>query len=477
MSVNPNSKNIYLKFEKFKRNSSNRQYKNISYKKSISIDENKEEISHELLSKILDTINSNSLNIFYPDSNNDFKKQIDSLNLKFYLETEKYLANKNKYEKCQTSLFIILFKQINVYIKEIERLNLIIVNKKFDPQHIMERTDEIIKKQNELLIKEELIKTLKESNSNIESKYLESKINENKLKKEIQALKKENYIIKKEILLKPKLTYNKKKINKAYLKKEISENILQKSTRSNFHSSTIKDLIYDGAELYSSIGKHNNFSYKNENGAYLKKRNSSDNKKIILNNSFVKLNKINGADFNANKGRKLLLQKYQKRKDKANILNISNNNAGNNTNRNMLKKNIVNSSRSNCLNNKVTISFRLNNKVDNNNYNINNYKVNYSQGKNTPDSKSSNLDYSTIKPIKTEYIISDLEEYKKGFIYENNMDNKKNKEKQDIKVTFCYSKSRDKKYSNLSGKIKNKNSNDNTSSVLVSNNLNERKNK
>ena len=206
MSVNQNSKNISLKFEQ--RNNKTIQSRIKSDKKSISIDESKEEISHELLSKILDTINSNSLNIFYPDSNNDFKKQIDSLNLKFYLETERYLTNKNKSEKCQTTLFIILFKQINVYIKEIERLNLILVNKKFDPKHIIERTDEIIKKQNELLIKEELIKTLKESNSNIESKYLESIINEDRLKKEIQSLKKENSVYKKEFLQKHKFNDN-----------------------------------------------------------------------------------------------------------------------------------------------------------------------------------------------------------------------------------------------------------------------------
>jgi hypothetical protein len=86
--------------------------KNVTFNETI---ETKEETSNELLSKILDTINSNSLNIFYPDSNSDFKKKIDSLNLKFYLETEKYLSNKNRSEKCQTSLFIILFKQINIY--------------------------------------------------------------------------------------------------------------------------------------------------------------------------------------------------------------------------------------------------------------------------------------------------------------------------------------------------------------------------
>ena len=103
---------------------------------NTDIKEIKEESSNELLSRILDTINSNSLNIFYADSNNDFKKKIDSLNLKFYLETEKYLSNKNRSEKCQTSLFIILFKQINTYIEEIERLNLIIIKRKYEPKKI-----------------------------------------------------------------------------------------------------------------------------------------------------------------------------------------------------------------------------------------------------------------------------------------------------------------------------------------------------
>ena len=443
MSVNPNSKNISLKFDNLKRNNNSKQYKNKSNKMSTSIDESKEEISHELLSKILDTINSNSLNIFYPDSNNKFKKEIDSLNLKFYLETERYLSNKNKSEKCQTALFIILFKQINVYIKEIERLNLILVNKKFDPKYIMERTDEIIKKQNELLIKEELIKTLKESNSNIESKYLESIINEDKLKKEIQVLKKENDIFKKEkeFLHKynHKLNGNKQKIKKACFKKEKSENLLKKMPY--FHSSTIKNLMHDEIEVYTSREKHNYYNHKHENGADLKKRNNSDNKKIIL-------EKIIGIGFNfgnANKGRKLLLQNYQKSKDKVNLLNNSNINKNNiyntvnNINRNMTKRNLQNPS----LSRKKTICIRLNNGVDNNYYNI----VNNSQGQNTSDSKSLNLDYSCIKPIKTEYIISDLEDYKKGFIYENSIDNnnKKRNDNRDINGIFFYSKSKDKK--------------------------------
>ena len=196
MSLNQRGRKLALTIENPSRRNinSSKQVKNLS--PSIN-NENKEETSNELLSKILDTINSNSLNIFYPDSNSDFKKKIDSLNLKFYLETEKYLSNKNPSEKCQTSLFIILFKQINIYIEEIERLNLIIIKRKYEPKKIIERTDEIIKKQNELLKKEKLIKTLKESKSYMETKLLESIMNEDKLKKEIQNLKKENAIIKK----------------------------------------------------------------------------------------------------------------------------------------------------------------------------------------------------------------------------------------------------------------------------------------
>ena len=65
---------------------------------TTSIDNSIEENSNEVVAKILDTINKNSLNIFY-DSESEFKSKIDSLNLKFYLETEKYLSNQKKKQK------------------------------------------------------------------------------------------------------------------------------------------------------------------------------------------------------------------------------------------------------------------------------------------------------------------------------------------------------------------------------------------
>ena len=162
--------------------------------------DNIEENPNQVVSKILDNINKNSLSSFY-DSDSEFKNKIDSLNLKFYLETEKYLCNQNKKIKTQTSLFIILFKQIIIYIEEIERLNLIIIQKKYKPENIIKRTDDITQKQKEFQTKEDIIDALKKSQSNMEAKLLKALINENNLNKKIENLQKENEIYKNKINL------------------------------------------------------------------------------------------------------------------------------------------------------------------------------------------------------------------------------------------------------------------------------------
>ena len=87
--------------------------------------------SNESLSNIIDVINNNNLNLFYQDDSTNFKRNIDNLNLKFYLETEKILASTNYNSN---NLFLILFKQITLYIKEIERLNVIILGLRKDEQ-------------------------------------------------------------------------------------------------------------------------------------------------------------------------------------------------------------------------------------------------------------------------------------------------------------------------------------------------------
>ena len=161
-----------------------------------SNDFNSQSDAFSTISNLLDNLNKNSLNVFYQNSTSIFKKKIDELNLKFYLETEKYLSNKKTNFNCQNALFIILFKQISLYIDEIQRLNVLIQEKKFDPRNIKERTEEIIKKSKEFETKEQLIKTLKESKANIENKLLEVIGNEDRLRMENEKLRKENESLK-----------------------------------------------------------------------------------------------------------------------------------------------------------------------------------------------------------------------------------------------------------------------------------------
>ena len=165
--------------------------------KKINIDNDSNDKIDELnFIKTIDDMKQNVLDYYY-DKNSVFKQKIDNLNLKFYLETEKYLNNfkkndHNRNQKLQANLFIILFQQINVFIEEIERLNKIILENKYRKEQIMQRTNELNEKNNDILLKDNLIQSLKQSNTNTEKKLLETLLHEDKLMKDNQRLRKEN---------------------------------------------------------------------------------------------------------------------------------------------------------------------------------------------------------------------------------------------------------------------------------------------
>jgi hypothetical protein len=95
------------------------------------------------LAELIENINLNPLSNLYTKDNSLFKRRLDKLNMKFYIETENYLNNKQDMENCQKQLFIILFKQISLYIEEIERLNTIISDKNFNEKSVKERLEEV----------------------------------------------------------------------------------------------------------------------------------------------------------------------------------------------------------------------------------------------------------------------------------------------------------------------------------------------
>ena len=236
------------------------------YKLNSGINNNQNE-QNEILCNLLDNLNKNSLNIFYKESNSEFKRKIDDLNLKFYLETEKFLSNPNKQVKTQSSLFIILFKQINLYIEEIERLNLIILEKKYEPKFTIERTDEIIKKQKNLEINQQLIKTLKDSKSSIEGKLLEALLSEDRLKKENEKLKQENEYFKKQY--------------------SNSNNFTKNQTQIIFHTKTFNNCIKNERGITDITKANSNLSNENTFDYILnKKRNNSDHNNTSLSFGF-----------------------------------------------------------------------------------------------------------------------------------------------------------------------------------------------
>ena len=149
--------------------------------------------SNESLSNIIDVINNNNLNLFYQDDSTNFKRNIDNLNLKFYLETEKILASANYNSN---NLFLILFKQITLYIKEIERLNVIILGLKKDEQSEQKMASFIQKREMDFETKKNIINALRFSNDTLEKKINNLIVSENNLKQENLRLIQENQFYK-----------------------------------------------------------------------------------------------------------------------------------------------------------------------------------------------------------------------------------------------------------------------------------------
>src|SRR5690349_6902084 len=106
-------------------------------KAKINNDDNKTS-----LVELLENLNLNRLVNFYSPEESLFKKRIDKLSMKFYIETEKILNNNKELDNKYDQLFIILFKQISLYIEEIEKLNTIIREQQGTEKTVKEKLEE-----------------------------------------------------------------------------------------------------------------------------------------------------------------------------------------------------------------------------------------------------------------------------------------------------------------------------------------------
>ena len=231
--------------------------------------------SSESLSNIIDVISNNNLNLFYQDDSTNFKRNIDNLNLKFYLETEKILSSNTSNSN---NLFLILFKQITLYIKEIERLNVIILGMKKDEQSKEKMASFMEKRKVDFEMKEHIIKALKYSNNTLEKKISNLILSESNLKQENLRLIKENMFYK-----------NNNSSNTNINNKNKNKNILlNQNDNTRFNISNDKNKNKKNVEF-----EFNHSNFKKNNSKITKNKSNTNNNSISNNNKIIKINKEN----------------------------------------------------------------------------------------------------------------------------------------------------------------------------------------
>ena len=151
------------------------------------------------LSSILQEIPLHNLNDYYNIETNIFKRRIEKLNLQFFWIYESILEgqnfnNNNTENNINNSskqtlifpynkLFLILFKEISLYIEEIIRLNKQLNSKNKNEKIYLNKLNDYKIKEKDYLMNKQMIKTLQRNISNLEK-------NIEKLKKENEKLNK-----------------------------------------------------------------------------------------------------------------------------------------------------------------------------------------------------------------------------------------------------------------------------------------------
>ena len=257
------------------------------------------------LSSILQEIPLHNLNDYYNIETNIFKRRIEKLNLQFFWIYESILEgqnfnNNNTENNINNSskqtlifpynkLFLILFKEISLYIEEIIRLNKQLNSKNKNEKIYLNKLNDYKIKEKDYLMNKQMIKTLKR--------------NIRKLEKNIEKLKKENEKLNKK-LFSEKYSHTKNfngnnNINKHGFCFSINNNINNYRYQNYQRANTIYNEYYgfnnltDQENINSS--NRNNFSIKTNK--IMNKVNKSPSKDIVKTINKEDMNKlINSCD-------------------------------------------------------------------------------------------------------------------------------------------------------------------------------------
>ena len=110
-----------------------------------------------------------NLNDYYDIESSLFLKRIEKLNLKFYWTSE-CILNQQDIKYPYNKLFLILFKQISLYVEEIARLNKQLKQKLKNEKYLQIKIAQMKQKENENTLNKQMLKNLQRDNKILEKK-------------------------------------------------------------------------------------------------------------------------------------------------------------------------------------------------------------------------------------------------------------------------------------------------------------------
>ena len=147
------------------------------------------------LSLLIKDLNFNNLNEYYELQSSIFMKKIQKLNLKFYWTSEVLLNDKN-IQYPYNKLFLILFKEISLYIDEIERLNKQLKLKTKNETYYTQKISQLTQKEKNNLVNKQLIKNMQRNYNLLQKANEKYKNNIEKLNKKLNFYSNTNKINK-----------------------------------------------------------------------------------------------------------------------------------------------------------------------------------------------------------------------------------------------------------------------------------------
>ena len=276
LSVNDNNNNILF--------TKSLKVMNPTINKTI---ENNDIENNNNLSSLIKELNFNNLNEYYELQSSIFMKKIQKLNLKFYWTCEVLLNDKN-IQYPYNKLFLILFKEISLYIDEIERLNKQLKLKNKNENYYTQKISQLTEKEKNNMANRQTLKNLQRNYNLLQKTNDKYKINIEKLNKKL------NYYT------------NTNKVNKNVI------NYSNNECKSLFGNQTMVNTTLDSFNAPNSLILNSSKNEKKIKRKILNKKNEIKNSEI---NEIIK-NGINQCDEelkNLTKIEELLMTKNKKK--------------------------------------------------------------------------------------------------------------------------------------------------------------------